>query len=393
MRPYTRVYATVNLDAVEYNMKSMRANLSQDTEMIGVVKADGYGHGAVPAAKAMDAYVCGYGVATIEEAIQLRRHGIVKPILILGVTHESRYMDLVEYGIRPAMFTWEQVKKLSDTAVSMGRTARLHLALDTGMSRIGMKPDEEHADLVKRMNTLPAIVLEGMFTHFARADEADKTSALNQLALFNNFVNMLDSRGVDIPVKHCSNSAGIIDMKAAGMNVVRAGISIYGVYPSGEVKADNVPLMPVMELKSSVTYIKTIPAGTAVSYGGTFVSDQEMVIATIPVGYGDGYPRNQSGCGSVLIGGKRAGILGRVCMDQLMVDVTHIANVREDDEVTLIGKDGGESITVEEMAGLGGGFRYEILCNIGKRVPRVYLKSGSIVGKKDYFNDMYEVVN
>lgn len=390
MRPYTRVYATVDLDAVEYNMKSMMANLDPGTGIMGVVKADGYGHGAVPVAKAIDEYVCSYGVATIEEAIQLRSHGIVKPILILGVTHESCYRDLVEYEIRPSMFTWGQVKRLSDTAVSMGRSAKLHLVLDTGMSRIGMMPGREYAELIKRMSALPAIDIEGMFTHFARADEADKAYSERQLSLYNGFVEMLEKRSINIPVKHCSNSAGIIDMKDSNMDVVRAGIAIYGIYPSDQVEMARVSLTPVLEWKSFITYIKRIPAGAAVSYGGTFVADKEMTIATVPVGYGDGYPRNQSGCGSVLICGKRADILGRVCMDQMMVDVTNIPEAGEDNEVTLIGSEGDERISVEEIAGLGGGFHYEILCDIGKRVPRVYVKKGTVVGKKDYYSDRYE---
>lgn len=390
MRPYSRVYATVNLDAVIHNMEAMKQNISPDTGIIGVVKADGYGHGAVPVAKAIDAYVCGYAVATIEEAVQLRNHGIVKPILILGVTHESRFEEAVRNEIRLAVFRLQEVKKLSDTAISMGRAAKIHLAVDTGMSRIGMVPNEVSADMVKEMSLLPAIDLEGMFTHFAKADETDKGSAKQQLKAYLDFVELLEKRGVEIPVKHCSNSAGIVDLKDANLDVVRAGISIYGLYPSDEVNQSAIALKPVMELKSCITYIKTIARGTAVSYGGTYIAANDTVVATVPVGYGDGYPRNQSGKGSVLIHGKRAPILGRVCMDQLMVDVTDIPEAKEDDEVTLIGRDGNECISVEEIARIGGGFHYEIICDIGKRIPRVYQKDGSIIGTKDYFQDHYE---
>lgn len=390
MRPYSRVYATVNLDAVVRNMEAMKQNISPETGMIGVVKADGYGHGAVPVARAMDSYVCGYGVATIEEALILRRHGIGKPILILGVTHESHYEDLVRHEIRPAIFQMDKAKKLSETAVSMNRAAKIHLALDTGMSRIGMMPDEEAADMVRVMSRLPGIKIEGMFTHFAKADEKDKESAKLQLKRYMDFLKLLEEREVTIPVKHCANSAGIIDLRQANLNAVRAGISIYGLYPSEEVDQKAVELEPVMELKSCITYIKTIQPGTAVSYGGTFVAEREMRIATIPVGYGDGYPRNQSGKGSVLIHGKRARILGRVCMDQLMADVSEIPQAREDDQVTLMGRDGEEIITAEEIARVGGGFHYEILCDIGKRVPRVYVSGGQVVGVKDYFHDVYE---
>lgn len=390
MKSYTRVYATVDLDAVAHNMEAMKKNLAPGTGIIGVVKTDGYGHGAVPIAEAIDEFVCGYAVATIEEGIQLRRHGMVKPVLVLGVTHESRYEALIAHDIRATVFRPEQAQKLSETAVSMGKTAKVHLALDTGMSRIGMTATPESADMVETMSRLSGIDMEGLFTHFSRADEADKTTAFHQLEQYLNFVKLLEERNIKIPVKHCSNSAGILELKEAHLDVVRAGISIYGLYPSDEVGKTAVPLEPVMELKSFITYIKTIPAHTSVSYGGKFVSEKEMAIATIPIGYGDGYPRNQSNRGSVLIHGKRAPILGRVCMDQMMVDVTEIPEAKEEDPVTLIGRDGTERISVEEIARIGGGFHYEILCDIGKRVPRVYVKGGKVTGTKDYFDDVYQ---
>lgn len=390
MSKYTRVYAAIDLDAIEGNMKAMASNLTKGTGIIGVVKTDGYGHGAVPVAKAIDPYVEGYAVATIEEAQNLRWHGITKPVLILGVTHESHNEELITYEIRSAVFEKKQAQALSEKAVSMGKTAYVHLALDTGMSRIGMKCCEESADLAALISHMPGVCVEGLFTHFARADETDKTSAIKQLRKYLDFIKMLEKRGVQIPVKHISNSAGIVDMREANCDMVRAGISIYGLYPSDEVDKQKVILHPAMELKSFITYIKEIEAGAAVSYGGTFVAEKPMTIATVPIGYGDGYPRNLSGKGRVLIHGKSAPILGRVCMDQMMVDITHIPEAREDDEVTLIGRDGDDEITVEELARTGGGFHYEIICDIGKRVPRVYLRDGRIVGKKDYFKDIYE---
>lgn len=389
MKTYTRVYAPIDLDAVVYNMESMKKNISPDTGMIGVVKTDGYGHGAVPVAQAIDPYVAGYAVATIDEALNLRRHGVVKPVLILGVTHVSRYEELLEHDIRPAVFTMEQAKPLSDLAVRTGRTANIHLALDTGMSRIGMTPDEQGADLAAGIAGLPGIRAEGLFTHFARADETDKKEAQAQLSRYLHFVELLKERGVDIPVKHCSNSAGIIDLPSANLDLVRAGISIYGLYPSDEVDKDRVHLKPAMGLKSSVTYVKTLEPGQAVSYGGTFVAERSMRVATIPVGYGDGYPRNLSGKGYVLIHGERAAILGRVCMDQFMVDVTDIPDVDVDTEVTLIGTDGKDQIRVEELSDLCGRFHYELVCDIGKRVPRVYIRHGEVIGTKDYFDDPY----
>lgn len=389
MKTYTRVYAPIDLDAVAYNMESMRRNLTPGTGMIGVIKTDGYGHGAVPVALVLDPFVRGYAVATVDEAMILRRHNIKKPILILGVTHPSRYEDLVREEIRPAIFTMEQALPLSELAVAKGKKAKIHLALDTGMSRIGMQPDEEGADLAAAIAALPGIEVEGMFTHFAKADETDKNSAGRQLERYLNFVELLKQRNVEIPVRHCSNSAGIIDLPQANLDLVRAGISIYGMYPSDEVDKTKVPLRPVMGLKSFITYVKTIQPGQEVSYGGTFVADRVMRVATIPVGYGDGYPRNLSGKGWVLIHGKKAPILGRVCMDQFMVDVTEIPDAAVDSEVTLIGKDGGEEIRVEDLANAGGGFHYEIVCDIGKRVPRVYSWMGEIVGTKDYFDDTY----
>ena len=391
MNSYSRVYASIDLDAVESNMRAMKDSLPPSASMIGVVKTDGYGHGAVPVARAIDPYVKGYAVATIDEAIILRRHGIQKMILVLGVTHESRFEDLVRYDIRPAMFRYEEAGKLSETAVKNGARANIHLAVDTGMSRIGMTPDEASADEAARISRLPGICIEGMFTHFARADEADKAFYEAQYKKYREFCEMLCSRGVDIPIRHCSNSAGIVEgLDSNGLDMVRAGISIYGLYPSDEVARDRVKLVPAMELKSFITYIKTIGPGTAVSYGGTFVADRPMRVATIPVGYGDGYLRSLSNKGAVLIRGKRAEILGRICMDQFMADVTDIPEAEEGDQVTLIGRDGEECITVEELAALSGGFHYEIICQIGKRVPRVYLRDVKAIGKKDYFNDIYE---
>lgn len=391
MRPYSRVYATVNLDAVASNMRSMRDNLPASTLIMGSVKADGYGHGSVPVAKTIEPYVFGYAVATIDEGIILRRHGINKTILILGVTHESRYEDLLRYDIRTAMFQYEKAKKLSDLALKQGKKAVVHLALDTGMSRIGMKADREHAKEAAAIAALEGIEVEGLFTHFARADETDKSAYEEQYRRYKEFLGYLEELGVKIPIRHCSNSAGIVEsLESNHMDMVRAGIAIYGMYPSDEVDHNSVKLTPAMEIKSCITYIKEIEAGTAVSYGGTFVADHTMKVATIPVGYGDGYVRSLSGKGDVLIHGKRAAILGRICMDQFMVDVTNIPDVQEDDEVTLLGSDGAECITMEELAEKSGGFHYEMICDIGKRIPRVYLKDGKVVGTKDYFDDVFK---
>ena len=389
MKKYTRVFAEIDLDAVCFNMESMRRNLIPGTKMIGVVKADGYGHGAVPVARAIGPYVVAYAAAAAEEALMLRRHGIRKPILILGPVHKSWYEELIKNEIRPVIFTMEQAAALSEQAVRMGATADFHMAVDTGMSRIGMDAGEKGARLAAEICSLPGIRAEGLFTHFARADEKDKTSAKEQLDCYLRFVDLLEKQGIRIPVKHCANSAAILDMPETGLDQVRAGISIYGMYPSDQVERTRIELRPAMALKSFVTYVKEVEPGRQVSYGGTFTAKRPMRIATIPVGYGDGYPRNLSGRGYVLIQGQRVPILGRVCMDQMMVDVTGLDQVQADTEVILIGADGTERIWVEDLAEWGGGFHYEIVCNIGKRVPRVYRQHGKIVGTKDYFDDKY----
>lgn len=378
MKRCSRTYVTVDLNAVAYNFESMRKNIAEGTKMIAVVKADAYGHGAVPIACMIHdySYIWGFATATVDEAIELRENGITKPILILGFVFEDYYEDLVIQGIRTAVFTLDMAKKLSDTAVRLNKIFPIHLAVDTGMTRIGFSDTEASVELVKEIAQLPNLEIEGMFTHFARADEGDKTGADRQLERYLSFVEMLKEAGVQISIRHCSNSAGIIDMPYANLDVVRAGISIYGIYPSDEVKSERVPLKPVMSWSTFVSYVKTVPAGVEVSYGGTYVTEKETRIATIPVGYADGYPRQLSSRGWVLIHGKKAHILGRVCMDQFMVDVSEIEDVKSGDEVILLGNSGDETITVETLAALSGRFPYEFICDVSKRVPRVYRKDG-----------------
>lgn len=389
MRLYDRIYATVDLDAVESNMKQMQHYIGRGAGIMGVVKTDGYGHGAVPIAKTIDPYVSGYASATLDEAVILRRHGIDKPILVLGTVYEARYQEMLDYRIMPSIYQYQKAKTLSELASEREERAKIHIALDTGMSRIGMRPDKESAETVERIAALPGIEIEGLFTHFAKADEREKGPAREQLQKYLDFDEMLRGRGIRIPVRHCSNSAGILELAEGHLDAVRAGIAIYGLYPSDEVSRESIRLKPAMELKSYVNYIKTIKAGTQVSYGGLFEAAEDMKIATIPVGYGDGYPRSLSGKGSVIIAGKRAPILGRICMDQMMVDVSGIPEIAEDDQVTLLGRCGDEEITMEELAKNSGVFHYELPSILGKRVPRVYVKNGKVVGKKDYFNDVY----
>ena len=378
MEKNNRVKAVISLDAVEQNFREMRKNIAEDTKMIAVVKADAYGHGAVPIAHLIENhdYIWGFAAATAEEAVHLRQAGITKPILILGIVFDEYFPELVQYDIRPAVCEYDEAKKLSDEAVLQNKTVHIHIALDTGMTRIGYADIPESVEEIKKIAELPNLEIEGMFTHFARADEYDRSPAMVQLERYQDFSKRVEEAGVDIPLHHCSNSAGIIRVPEANLSIVRAGITIYGIYPSSEVERDIVKLAPVMELKSHITYVKDVPAGAAISYGGTYVSDKKKRVATIPVGYADGYPRQLSNKGWVLIHGKKAPILGRVCMDQFMADVTEIDNVKKGDEVTLLGRDGDEFISIEEMGDLCGRFSYEFACDISPRVPRVYIKDG-----------------
>lgn len=387
---YYRVYASVNLDAVYQNVKNLKDNTTNGTDIIAVIKTDGYGHGAVPIARTIDNLVAGYAVATVDEGMVLRDNGIDKPVIILGYTHESRYKSLIEYNMRPAIFCIEDAVKFSEAAKLLHKTAKIHIKIDTGMSRIGFQVNNESVECIAKIKELPGIEIEGIFTHFYASDETDKSSAYKQYEKFNDIIMRLEEKGVHIKVKHCSNSAAIIDMPDVNMDCVRAGIAIYGMYPSEEVDKSKVLLTPAMELKSHIIHLKEVEAGTGISYGASFVTDKKTKIATIPVGYGDGYRRSLSGKGIVLIRGHKANILGRVCMDQFMVDVTDIPDVKRGDVVTLMGKDGDMAITAEELAELAGGtFNYELVCDIGKRVPRVFYRGGNIVGMKDYFKDKY----
>ena len=331
MKKHSRVYAEIDLDAIAENFQSMKNRLCPGTRMIAVVKTDGYGHGAVPVSKMLKPldYIWGFAVATVEEAHELRVQGITKPILILGYVFEEDYALLAKEEIRPAVFKYDMAEQMSRAAMTAGRKINIHLALDTGMSRIGFADNEESVCEIRRIHDLPGIEIEGMFTHFARADELDKTFAKAQAQRYIQFLEMLKQAGVNIPLRHCSNSAAILEMPELNMELVRPGITNYGIYPSDEVSREQVQLRAAMSLKSHIVYIKEVAAGTPVSYGGTYVTNRRTRIATIPVGYGDGYPRSLSNKGWVLIHGKKAPILGRVCMDQFMVDVTDIPEAKE----------------------------------------------------------------
>lgn len=390
MRNYPRVHADIDLDAVLHNMEQMHRLIDSHTKMMAVIKTDGYGHGAIPIARELEQldYVYGYAVATEEEALVLRAAGMKKHILILGYTFPEQYEALLSQDISPAVFTMEDAKLLSELAGQLQVTARIHIKLDTGMGRVGFLVSEESADVIAQIAALPHMMIEGMFTHFAKADETDKTSANQQLSDYLRMVDMLNQRGVEIPIKHCSNSAGILDLPQANLDLVRAGITLYGLHPSEEVQLNRMDMQPVLTLKSRVAHVKTLPAGYGISYGATYVTPSERTIATIPVGYGDGYARSLSNCGEVLIKGKRAAICGRVCMDQFMVDVTEIPGVCVGDEVILIGSDGEERITLEELGERSGRFNYEFACDLGKRIPRVFYKNGKRIASWTQFEGL-----
>lgn len=372
-----RIRADIDLDAILYNMESMHDKLKPGTKMAAVIKADGYGHGAVAISEVLEdlPYLWGYAVATSNEAMELIAAGRKKPILILGLSFPEQFEEIVDNDVRPAVCTYEAAQELSRIASAKNKTCNIHIKIDTGMSRIGFQVTEESAKIIAQISKLPNIMIEGIFTHFARADELSKAPAYDQLELFNKMIAMVEAEGVNIPIKHCSNSAGIIEIPESNMDMVRAGITLYGLWPSEEVDKTKISLKPVMSLHSRVAYVKELEPGRSISYGGTFTVDKKMKIATVPVGYGDGYSRGLSNKGWVLIRGQKAPICGRVCMDQCMVDVTDIPEVKAGDTVTLLGRDGDEEITMEQLGELSGRFNYEFACLITPRVPRIYHKN------------------
>lgn len=386
MKDYYRVQALIDLDAVYANLKNEKDSLPKGTLLMAVIKADGYGHGAVPIARFVNGIVDKYAVATIEEAMELRHAGIDKEILILGAINPHYYDLLVENDISQTIFTYESAAKLNEVARQYGKNAKIHIKLDTGMGRIGFKCDDEGLEGIVRTAGLSNIEIEGTFTHMARADETDKEFSKKQFDLFMNMIKGMEKRGVKPGIRHIANSAGILDLPQFSLDMVRSGISTYGLYPSDEVNHQNIKLIPAMSIKTCITYIKEVEEGTGISYNSTFVTKRKTRVATIPVGYADGYSRALSSKGYVLVEGKRAPIIGRVCMDQFMIDVTDIENVTTDSEVTLLGCDGDERISAEEISALAGSFNYEFVCVVGKRIPRVYYSRGKKVGTYDFYD-------
>ena len=373
MSGYLRCYAEVSLKAIGHNIAQVKKRLRPGVKLLAVIKADAYGHGAVRVGKYLEDQVDYFAVATAEEAMELREQGIRLPVLVLGYISPEQYSEILDYDITQTVYSLEIAEKLSEASVKAGCRTKIHAALDTGMTRIGFHITEEEADRIAAISRLPGLELEGMFTHFSCADQKDKTYCGLQLEKFRRMERMLRARGVEIPVKHICNSAGIMEFDDYRFDMVRSGIVTYGLYPSEEVDKSRLPLIPALSWKSRVIHVQDVEPGLGVSYGATYTTEGPCTrIATVSAGYADGYPRALSNKGRVLIHGRYAPILGRVCMDQMMVDVSHIPDVKVEDTVTLIGREGDRGITMEEVADPACRFNYEMACGISKRVPRIY---------------------
>lgn len=379
---YRNTWVEVNLDAIADNVKAFRQHLPAQTRIMAVVKADGYGHGAVQVAKEALAAGASYlGVALIDEAIELRQAGIEAPILVLGYTAPEFLEIAVEYNITITVFSEDIINALAEITGRVNKQATIHIKLDTGMGRVGVRSLEELEDLIAAARKSPPIVIEGLFTHFSCADEEDPSYTEDQ---HHTFSKVVQSASYTFPIYHCSNSAAGILFPEWGYNMMRLGISLYGQYPSDYAKGKGIELKPAFSLKSKIAYLKTVPPGTAISYGATYITSQESIIASIPIGYADGFSRSLSNRGEALVNGKKVPIIGRVCMDQLMLDVTAVPNCQVGDEVVFIGEQQAGLITVDNVAEKLNTINYEVTCMISKRVPRVYKKSGQTVLSKNF---------
>ncbi len=373
---YNRIYARINMDNLRYNISKMKSMTKPDMKVLAVVKADAYGHGAVGVSLRIRDLADYYGVATIDEAVELRLAGITEPILIIGYTDSEDFDKLIEYDITQAVYDVAECEKLSQVALAAGTKVKVHLKCDTGMGRIGFSADEAGVNEALKLKAMAGLHIEGIFTHYAKADELDKTFSMEQKDKFLRFIAGMEAGGVTFAIKHIDNSAGTMELEDDEFDMVRLGIVTYGLYPSDEVDK-SVEIKPVMSLISHISHVKTVKAGTPISYGGTYVADSDRRIATVTVGYADGYPRAQSNLGRVIIRGQYANIVGRVCMDQMMIDVTDIPDVAVKDEVILIGGTDDKYISVEEVAQYANSFNYELVCHIGRRVPHVYHEDGA----------------
>ena len=373
-----RVYAKVNLDNIKKNIDAIRERLPENTDITGIVKADAYGHGATKITEFLcELGINRFGVATMQEALDLRNDGVTAPILILGETFREEFYVAVNNNIDCTVSDYETAKFFAETAKGMGKTATVHIKIDTGMGRIGFQPNDQSYEDIKKIFALDRITVAGIFTHFACADSHDKNSAENQRKKYLELTDKLIADGYTFR-RHMYNSAAVMELEGFVGDSVRCGIMMYGLYPSEEMSREFV-LYPAMELKSSISFVKDVSKGFTVSYGSTFVADKDMKVATVPVGYADGYPRYLSNKGEVIVNGIRCRIIGKICMDQFMIDATNVPDIKVGDEVTLMGVDGSEVITVEDLSDSEYRFNYEFCCLLNKRVPRVYIKNGELI--------------
>lgn len=375
---YYRAFARIDLDAIGHNLTQLQSCLAKGVKSMAVVKADGYGHGSVQVAHHLEDRVDYFAVAGLDEAVTLREGGIKKPILVLSYTSPLLYDVLIEQDITATLYNPEEAKILSDTAVRKGKKAKIHVSVDTGMGRIGFTPTPESADIVKGISELPGIFLEGLFSHYACADCVDKADALCQTTLFDTFIALLEERNIHIPIKHICNSAGTMDFTKQ-YDMCRLGIALYGLYPSDEMDTSRISLRPAMEVVCHVVHIKTVPKGFKIGYGHIYTAPEERKIATLSIGYADGYNRCFTEVGYVLINGKKAPVVGKVCMDQIMVDITDIPDVSVGDHAVVLGENDGARITAEDLGSMCHSFNYEVVCNFMPRVARLYYAGGKLI--------------
>lgn len=368
-------WAEINLLNLDYNIKNIRNKIGGETEIIGIIKADGYGHGAYEAAKVLSSNgVKSFGVATLHEAVALRERGVTEDIVMLGLTPDMYADVIVEYGLTPVTCSYQNALAISNEAKKSGAFIRGFIAVDTGMGRIGFPARARGAvSEVKKISALPNFRIKGLFSHFATADEADKSYSTLQEERFASFYGELKAAGIDINYRTFANSAAIMEIPSAHYEAVRPGIILYGCYPSAEVDKTQIPLRPVMSVKANIVQLKKVPPGTSVSYGRKFTATRESLIATITLGYADGLPRPYSPFAKVIVGGALAPVAGNICMDQCMIDVTDIPGVKTGAEVTVMGSDGQNTVSADDIARATGTINYEIVCAFGQRLPKVYV--------------------
>ncbi len=377
----------INLDNLKHNIKELKKHIKKDVLLMATVKGNAYGHGAITVSKVfLENGVDRLAVSTLLEGMELRMSGIEASILIMNYTPPIQYDKIIEYNLIQNIYDLEDAKLLSQEAGNANKTVKIHIKIDTGMGRLGFVPNEKAIEEISHIYNLPNIKVEGIYTHFAKSDEDDKTFTKNQYDKFLWLIEKLEEKNINIPIKHVSNSAAIIRMPEYNLDMVRAGIILYGHYPSENLKKENIDIRPAMALKTSISYIKSLPKGTGISYNQTFIAGRDSIIATLPIGYADGYSRTLSNKGEVFVGGSLAPIVGNICMDQMMIDITDIKNINKDSEVILFDYRDG-IISIEDLAGKLGTINYEVMSTMGRRLPRVYIENGNIKHIVDYLLD------